>query len=132
MSNEKQITDFKKAVDALTLYIPDVFIDPNGDIVRTKDILIIDIKVVRKRMNTVVKRVKELLHLVDEKVSNAEKKQILRIWNELKVLKDYLRTFQRKDSATSTKKEMTAYLSVLIMSDDHKYFDKVLKDKLKK
>ena len=132
MSNEKQITDFKKAVDALTLYIPDVFIDPNGDIVGTKDILIIDIKVVRKRMNTVVKRVKVLLHLVDEKVSNAEKKQILRIWNELKVLKDYLRTFQRKDSATSTKKEMTAYLSVLIMSDDHKYFDKVLKDKLKK
>ena len=132
MSNEKQITDFKKAVDALTLYIPDVFIDPNGDIVRTKDILIIDIKVVRKRMNTVVKRVKVLLHLVDEKVSNAEKKQILRIWNELKVLKDYLRTFQRKDSATSTKKEMTAYLSVLIMSDDHKYFDKVLKDKFKK
>lgn len=132
MSNEKQITDFKKAVDALTLYLPDVFIDPNGEIVRTKDILIIDIKVVRKRMNTVVKRVKVLLHLVDENVSNAEKKQIIRIWNELKVLKDYLRTFQRKDSTTSTKKEMTAYLSVLIMSDDHKYFDKVLKDKFKK
>lgn len=132
MSSHKDVTTFYKSLDNLLTHFPDPFetldIKNKPD---SKDLLVIEQSAIRKKMNTVLKKLRKLINMP---LTSTQLNEIKKRWRELGILKTYyLPRFDSSNyqSILSTEKDMNAYLLLKQLIMEYEFILKTLNEKIK-